>query len=47
MLTSAGLFNTPKLYPAGSAEPKQHVAPAKTNKVVHLPDPGSISFSFF
>lgn len=39
--TSAGLFITPMLYPAGSADPRQQVAPPSTSSGVQ--SPGSAS----
>lgn len=35
--TSAGLFITPMLYPAGSADPRQQVAPPSTSSGVQPP----------
>lgn len=39
--TSAGLFITPMLYPAGNADPRQQVAPPSTSNGVQ--PPGSAS----
>jgi len=39
--TWAGLFMTPKLYPAGNVDPRQQVAPPSTSNGVH--PPGSAS----